>query len=571
LAAKSATAAVLVLLVFVLVRPSTAQANGLNTSVNSAGYIYLQNVANDGIDRYNIATGQVEAINMSSASCQALDRNSIYEMAFDNAGSRIYWSNFSGGSSPNYRTQINVLNLKTGTCENLAQEAYVYVSNGDYYSFAGIALDIPNGRLYYVDEGGAHTTDPGPWQNKNRTLRWVDLNDSSANRDHIIELTNEQYSYTVGFAKDVVLDGDFVYLGGKNFDSPNNKNSGDGIYKARVTTGNVVEAVSEISTVVSFEENNTDIYELDKRGDNIFYLSWNATATGGIYRFNTSDPWATLTQVMMNSWPANDPTGNWKYTGFTLGQGDEMFTIDSPPGWGPLVFYSSHEGNTPNMMVGTYHPSTYWGLFNYNSGLVPAAPIVNSVPRTTDTTASINFTPSIGADVDGNYIWTAKPVGGGDDLSGSCTASPCTVSGLSAGVHYNFSMAHNFRNSAGEAIVRSNFSGEVIDTVSAQVSISRTFDGFPTMSSVLSKAQKSTIRAWINANPSLTQISCIGKVGYNWANVSKAELKYLAKSRAKAVCNYIHKIKPAIRITSTTYAVTKSKSAAIRLVSVTAR
>lgn len=562
-------------IVFAVISPvSPADANGVNAGVTSTGYLYIQNYANNGIDRYNIATGQSEALNLSDATCQALDRDEIYDIAVDATRFKLYWSNFQSGPYPNYRSQINELDLKTGICTGLVNTPYVYSSGAEYFSYAGIALDSTNNRLYFADEGGASTaTAAGAWQNRNRSLRYLDLN-ASNNRDRTIELTNEQYTYTIGFARDVAIDGDYVWMVGKLFDSPGNKNSGDGVFKVQVTTGNVVATTANITNVVSYEENTTDINQVAVRGTNVFF-SANGNSAGynrGVLRFSQSEQYPSPVEIIPVSNGAPNPTGHRTYNGFALGQGDEMFTMDFRAGWGDMGFYSSHEGANAAEMAGTYNSGgTYWGMFIYSDALLPAAPVISSVARTADTTATINFTAPTGADVDGNYPWRAIPDGGGSELTGTCATSPCDVTGLAAGVHYNFSMKHVFRNAGAQAIIGSNFGTPVLDAVPVVTDVVRSFTGFPTMKSGLSAAQKRAIRAWVTANPTKTTATCVGQVGYNWANVSRAELKFLANNRAKNVCTYIHAVKPSITTTVSTSIISKSKQSSIRLVSVTLR
>jgi hypothetical protein len=548
-----------------------ALATGVNTNITSVGYLYIQNYANDGIDRYNLATGQVEAVNLSDSSCQALDRDEIYDVAPDETHYKLYWSNFQSGSNPNYRTQLNVIDLKTGICTGLVSKTFVYSAGGERFAFTGLSLDQPHNRLYYSDEGGAQTVNLDAWHNRNRSLGYLDLSASVGSQQHTIELTNAQYTMTVGFARDVVLDGDYIYIVGKNFISPNVKDSGDGVFKARVTTSNVVATTTAISTVVNYEDNDTDISQVDVRGNYVYFTAKGNTADYnlGILKLNKTEEYPTPVTVLGPSNGQPNPTGTRTYTGFALGQGDDMFSIDFTTGWGPMGFYSSDDGANAQPLSGTYNASgSYWGLPSYSSGMLPNAPTITTVSRTADATATMNFTSPTGADSDGIYSWVAKPVGGGSDLTDTCTTSPCSITGLAAGVHYNFQLLHKFRNAAGQAIVQSNYSAAVLDATPPASAVNA-FSGFPTMRSVLSKTQKTALRTWLNANPSMTSATCVGQVGYNWANVSKTELKSLAKNRAIAVCGYLKSLRPALSTHISTSVISKSKQSTIRKVTVT--
>lgn len=579
---KKFLGAVLVVALFIGVDPTldqSAKATELNPSLTSNGYIYYANSTNNGIERFDVRNGRAETIPLTSASCAALDKNSIYEITPDPVTYKLYYTNFvkNVSWSPNVRrAQVNELDLKTGECRSLVSTTYTWIdsttSNGE--SYTGLALDSQNRRLYYMNNDGGKSIEANAWQNKNRSLAYVDLSDGT---NHIIEITNTHSQSTIAFPNDVILDGDYVYTVGKTIPNVNGIGNSDSVFRFRVTQNGSVLASTESEVLYTFgpptqnASNSRDLMQIGKFGNEIYVQSSIRSAYSGIYKFDLSDPAGTQGVALISSWAPPQPTGTQQWAGFAFGENGELFSYDSPDSnWGPAIFWKTAAGQNAVALSGDARPNPQFGNLNYSAAQLPPVPTINQATQGADTTrATITFTPPVGADPDGEYVWVAKPTSG-SEVTGTCSASPCSVTGLAAGVSYTFTLSHNFKNSNGDVIIRGKSSASVTPTLGSS-SVSSEFAGFKTMSSKLSASQKTAIRTWVNANSSMTRVSCVGQVGYNWANVSRAELRALARNRANAVCNYIKAVRPAITITGTTIRILDSKQSGVRKVTVTLR
>lgn len=77
--------------------------------------------------------------------------------------------------------------------------------------------------------------------------------------------------------------------------------------------------------------------------------------------------------------------------------------------------------------------------------------------------------------------------------------------------------------------------------------VTEVFSGFAEGSPVLTASMKAEIKAWVNAHPKLTKLTC---VGYTMGRTVLSTDAALSRNRAVAACNYIKQLKPSIKVVS---------------------
>ena len=98
--------------------------------------------------------------------------------------------------------------------------------------------------------------------------------------------------------------------------------------------------------------------------------------------------------------------------------------------------------------------------------------------------------------------------------------------------------------------------------------VKKFFDGFAFEKSTLTAKSKAQIKAWLRTKTGFTKMGCRGYTGFNWNKRSASFLTKLATARAKNVCNYIHQLRPSIKIVAIKTIKSTSKSSSIRKVEV---
>jgi len=111
---------------------------------------------------------------------------------------------------------------------------------------------------------------------------------------------------------------------------------------------------------------------------------------------------------------------------------------------------------------------------------------------------------------------------------------------------------------------------ETANATSTRVSeVTKSFSGFASGKSALTKGMKIKISKWVKLHPGYRLVSCKGFTGIKAKKRYKASLQKIAIARAKSVCNYIAATKGGIAIHSTKAIPGNGRTASAKKVSVT--
>lgn len=546
------------------------------------GYVYHMGSPTDGkLMRYNIAEDIDEEISTADPSCAGMRVEYPNDIEFDATNQYFYWS-ADNWQSP--YTWIARMNLRTGVCQKVAQ-ATALNSNGLSPIWRGMDIDEARGKLFFVDNQG----DPLGAEPNNYSLGVIDLNSLpatgviAAGAQVMVPITMVAGEPTeLNYANEILLDGNYVYIGGKNTSQSQiggSNEQGVGIYKMQLFDGqgallNTVEAY-KVYSYVDPVENNPHIIKMELHNGFLYYSTF-IWRVGGIHKVDLStytpgNPVTTHSDLITNT-----NTFDISY-GFTFGFGDTVFASDRPVWPGPFkLIYVDGSANAPAVTSGTlidgaYSDTNVYGQMSYRTDVGPAAPVLSTPVRSSDSAGTFSYTvANTSQDRELAFVATGSD---SSTVTGTCTASPCALTGLTAGVTYSVAMRQRWMNGATELMhsAVSNTVSVPVPTVVPPVAgkFTKSVSGFATMKSSLTAPQKKVLRSWALAHGASTTVSCIGYVGHNWKAVSTKALKALGLARAKAACAYIHQVSPSVAVGKTSVVLTNSQNATIRKVVLT--
>ena len=560
-----------------------ASPSSATSGPNTTGYIWHMGGPSGGqLMRYNAEENVDEPIDTSDPTCAPLRLAYAYDFALDPVRQDIYWTSWYWNGNHNYLSRMN---LQSGVCQSVADQSALN-ANGLSSTWRGIEIDPVKGYLFLANNV-AYVKNA---ITENTSLQYVDLKTLPATGvvpagvvQSVVINMGPSETEDIQFADDLYLDGDYMYMTAKG--RPNNVgvngDEGSGVFKVQVYDG-----AGQIMATSSSQQVYRYIHEVDELSNDhenlpqpvhveihngFLYMSHNSWRVGGIQKVDLSGA-TPGNPVTAHSWLfTNDNTYSVEW-GFTFAENDVLFGTDQPVWPGPYnLFYMDGSVNAPtinsgNILANTTSDTYFFAQLAFSKEMGPDKPVISSAVRDSATNATLTFAAPARTSPVMQYSFTATG-SDGSVLTGLCTASPCGVSGLVSGVTYSYTARVAWMNGPVE-VIHSLKSASVSETVPV-VGPSKTtkqFAGFVTMKSKLSNSQKSAIRSWVNANPTMTSVSCVGYVGHNWKGVSNAALKALALARAKAVCSYVHSVKSSIAIGKSTIKITDSRNGSIRKV-----